>query len=334
MRKRAFFWTLTLLATLLLAVAYVEYRRWTIEPLPLAEAKVIAVKPGTPLRLLAQQLEQQGVIAHARDLVLLARLRDYAGSIQAGEYRVEPGMTTAGLLEQMVKGAVILHSLTIIEGAMFRELLAAMHSHDALQHTLEQGAGEEIMNRLGKPGMAPEGWFLPETYRFPRGTSDLEFLRRAHQAMEQYLAAAWENRAADLPLASPYEALILASIVEKETAVPEERGAIAGVFVRRLQKGMRLQTDPTVIYGLGDAFDGNLRRGDLQADTPWNTYTRGGLPPTPIALPGRASIDAVVHPEPGDALYFVSKGDGSHHFSATLEEHNQAVRRFQLRRTD
>lgn len=331
MRKRAFFWTLTLLATLLLAVAYVEYRRWTIEPLPLAEAKVIAVKPGTPLRLLAQQLEQQGVIAHARDLVLLARLRDYAGSIQAGEYRVEPGMTTAGLLEQMVKGAVILHSLTIIEGAMFRELLAAIHSHDALQHTLEQTAGEEIMNRLGKPGMAPEGWFLPETYRFPRGTSDLEFLRRAHKAMEQYLAGAWENRATDLPLASPYEALILASIVEKETAVPEERGAIAGVFVRRLQKGMRLQTDPTVIYGLGDAFDGNLRRGDLQADTPWNTYTRGGLPPTPIALPGRASIDAVLHPEPGDALYFVSKGDGSHHFSTTIEEHNAAVRKYQLK---
>ena len=201
-----------------------------------------------------------------------------------------------------------------------------------LVHTLDGVDDAELMQRLERPGQHPEGWFLPDTYHFPRGTRDIVVLRRALQAMERHLEQNWERRRPDLPLDSPYEALILASIVEKETGIPEERARIAGVFVRRLERGMRLQTDPTVIYGMGDAFDGNIRRRDLRTDTPYNTYTRGGLPPTPIALPSAEAVTAVMHPAAGEALYFVSRGDGSHVFSATLQEHNRAVRRYQLNR--
>jgi UPF0755 protein len=219
-----------------------------------------------------------------------------------------------------------------VEGWTFRQLLSALRRHEAVRDTLDGLSDEAIMARLGYPGKHPEGRFLPETYQFPRGTSDLEFLRRAYDGMQRALAAAWQGRAEDLPLDSPHEALVLASIVEKETGLASERARIAGVFVRRLRRGMRLQTDPTVIYGLGEAFDGNLRRRDLAADTPYNTYTRAGLPPTPICLPGKAAIEAVMHPAHGTSLYFVARGDGSHQFSDTLEAHNRAVQKYQLNR--
>ncbi len=296
------------------------------------EGIVHEVAPGTSLAALAHALAARGVLDRPRYLVWYARWRGIARRIRAGEYHLPAGTTPRGLLEMLVAGRVRLHRLTVVEGWTFRELRAALRAHPAIVQTLGDADGAAVMAEIGHPGEHPEGRFLPDTYRFPKGTTDVAFLRRAYEAMEAFLARAWAGRAPGLPLASPYEALVLASIVEKETSVPEERPLVAGVFVRRLARGMRLQADPTVIYGLGEAFDGNLRRRDLRRDTPYNTYTRAGLPPTPICLPGRASIEAVLHPAPGDALYFVAKGDGTHHFSATLAEHERAVRRYQLRR--
>jgi len=310
-----------------------DYQRWTGTPLPIDSARAVTVEPGTPLKLLAARLKADGVLPHARDLSWLARLRGQASEIQAGEYRVTPGMTAADLLHAMVAGRVMLHSITIVEGMTFAEMRARVRANEALAHELKGKSPRQVMQALGAPaGTRAEGWFLPDTYKFPRGTTDQAFLERAYRAMQDYLDAQWRQRADDLVLESPYDALVLASIVEKETAVPEEREKIAGVFERRLKKGMRLQTDPTVIYGLGPDFDGNITRRDLHADTPYNTYTRGGLPPTPICLPSRASIRAVLHPEPGKALYFVATGDGHHVFSDTLAEHNAAVRKYQLHR--
>jgi UPF0755 protein len=220
----------------------------------------------------------------------------------------------------------------VVEGWTFQQLLDALRENEAIRQTLTDRDGAAIMAQLGKPDLHPEGQFAPDTYRFPRGTSDLEFLRRAHNTLQEWLDSAWRERAEDLPYDSAYDALIMASIIEKETGLASEREAIAGVFVRRLKRTMRLQTDPTVIYGMGSAYNGNIRRADLRRDTPYNTYTRHGLPPTPIALPGRESLHAALHPAEGDALYFVAKGDGSHQFSATLEEHLDAVRLYQLRR--
>jgi UPF0755 protein len=263
-------------------------------------------------------------------LEILARLDGSARRIRAGEYRLPAGMAPDALLALLVSGQVLQYPLTIVEGWSVRDLLSNLRNDPILLQTLEGLDGAEIMVRLGRPDMHPEGRFLPDTYHFPRGATDLAFLQRAMQAMDSVLAAEWERRAPGLPLETPEQALVLASIVEKETSLAEERARVAGVFVRRLQIGMRLQTDPTVIYGLGEGFDGNLRRRDLQADTDYNTYTRSGLPPTPIALPGRAAIHASLHPAAGDELYFVARGDGSHHFSRTLSEHNAAVRRYQL----
>jgi UPF0755 protein len=225
---------------------------------------------------------------------------------------------------------VIQYPLTLVEGRTFRQALAVIASDPVLVADIGALTDEEIIARIGHPGVHPEGRLFPDTYLFPRGMGALDLVKRAYGRMEAVLAEEWDKRAPGLPFKDPYEALILASIVEKETGLAAERPEIAGVFVRRMQKGMRLQTDPTVIYGLGAAFDGNLRRVDLTTDTPYNTYTRGGLPPTPIALPGREAIHAVLHPAAGDSLYFVAKGDGSHAFSATLDEHNRAVRRYQL----
>lgn len=313
---------------------YSEWRRWQDQPLPIGETVIINVGQGTPVGALARDLKRQGVLEHARDLEWQARVRGLSGRIRAGEYRLQPGLTAAGLLDKLVAGEVILHALTIIEGSTFADLIRQVRAHPALKQTLPPDAGPAaVAGALGIEGH-PEGRFLPETYRFPRGTTDLEFLRRTHRALEEYLARAWQARAEGLPYARPYEALIMASIVEKETALEEERFRIAGVFVRRLQKGMRLQTDPTVIYGLGEDFDGNLTRRHLTTDTAYNTYTRGGLPPTPICLPGKAAIDAALHPAEGDELYFVATGDGGHAFAATLEEHNRNVRRYQLGRDD
>jgi len=280
---------------------------------------------------LAADLEAQGVISNAIYLRLLGRWTDQAAKIQAGEYRIRPGTTPQGLLRQLVEGRVIEHSITLVEGWTFVQVMDALRRHPALDQTLASLTGEQIMQRLNHGGEHPEGRFFPDTYHFPRGTRDEDVLRRAYDEMAALLDAEWWQRAPLLPLQSPYEALILASIVERETALASERAEIAGVFVRRLQQGIRLQTDPSVIYGMGDAFAGNLTRRDLEEDTPYNTYVHTGLTPTPICMPGRDSVRAALHPAAGDSLYFVARGDGSHEFSATLTAHNRAVRRYQLK---
>lgn len=300
--------------------------------LNLGESIIYEIRAGQSLAGVARELTEKRILERPVFLIWHARLNGTASIIKAGEYKLSPGLTAKELLEMFVSGRVVQRALTIVEGWTFRELLDAVRSAESLNVTLDDVTPEEIMAAIGLADVHPEGRFLPDTYHFPKGTTDAEFLKRAYRAMEDYLEKAWPGRDAGLPFKTPYEALILASIVEKETGVPNERGLIAGVFVERLRRGMRLQTDPTVIYGLGAAFDGNLRRRDLDQDSPYNTYTRKGLPPTPIANPGTASVDAVLHPIIDGSLYFVAKGDGSHHFSATYEEHNQAVTRYQLRR--
>ncbi len=322
-----------MLALLLAAVvaAGVIYRNFIITPLNIeGSGLTYEVASGMTLKMIAQDLQQRGVLSRAPYLVWLSYLRSEKHSVRAGEYVLVPGTTPPQLLEQLALGKVTGHALTLVEGWTFRQMLAAVARNEKLEHTLNGLSDAEIMSRLGFAGQHPEGRFYPDTYHFPKGTSDADFLKRAYRAMEQHLQAAWESRSADLPFNTPEEALILASIVEKETGLASERPLIAGVFVRRMRIGMALQTDPTVIYGLGDSFDGNLRRSDLTADTPYNTYTRVGLPPTPIAMPGLDSIRAVLHPAPGDALFFVARGDGGHVFSATLEEHNRAVFKYQI----
>ncbi|MFA7386891.1 MAG: endolytic transglycosylase MltG [Thiohalobacteraceae bacterium] len=310
-----------------------EYRAFEQTSLTVpATGAVLQVPPGRSVRGIAKELAERGILEHPRFLEWMARWSGDAARLQAGEYRIEPGTPPAALIQKLVAGKVMQHSLTLVEGWTFEQLLVAVRAHPVLRQTLQDKSAAEIMAALGHPDEHPEGRFLPDTYHFPRGMTDLEFLRRAYRAMQRELERAWATRAEGLPIATPYEALILASIIEKETGLAEERARIAGVFVRRLQKGMRLQTDPTVIYGLGKDFDGNIRRRDLRADTEYNSYTRGGLPPTPIALPGKDSLHAALHPEDGDELFFVGRGDGSHQFSATLQEHNRAVRKYQLKR--
>lgn len=261
---------------------------------------------------------------------LLARQLDAAGKLKVGEYALEPAPTPRELLRNMRQGKVLQYRVTIVEGWNIRQLRAAINRAQPLQHKTTDMSDSELMAALGFAEQHPEGRFLPETYIYQRGDSDLDVLKRAHAAMEKELAAAWASRADDLPLSSPYELLILASIIEKETGLASERPQIAGVFMRRLKMGMRLQTDPTVIYGIGSAYDGNIRRSHLTTDTPYNTYTRAGLTPTPIAMPGRDALQAAAHPAKGDALYFVAVGDGSgaHVFSASYSEHNAAVARY------
>ncbi len=288
------------------------------------------IAPRSSLRQIAEDLAQRGIIDKPYLFVLAAYLGGHSHSIKAGEYALEPGMHPRELLALFASGKVIQHAFTIVEGWNFRQLRAALAKDRELQQTLVGVDDSALMRRLGLPGMVPEGWFLPNTYHFPRGTTDVEFLRRALHAMQKYLDSVWPQRTADLPYKNAYQALIMASIVEKETAAPAERARIAGVFVRRLRLGMPLQTDPTIIYGLGTVYDGDITRRDLATDTPYNTYLRTGLTPTPIALPGKAALHAALHPEVSDALYFVSRGDGTHQFSATLDEHNKAVLKYQL----
>ncbi|NGP54678.1 endolytic transglycosylase MltG [Thioalkalivibrio sp. XN8] len=315
-----------------LAVAGAAWWAWRAldAPGPAPAPVVVEVPAGAPLARIAARLEDAGVVEHAALLEWYGRLTGLAGQVRAGEYRFPAGSTPRQVMSRLVSGEVVLHALTIVEGWTFRQLREAIETHPAIGDKLPAAPDEALMSRLGMPDMAPEGWFLPETYRFPRGTTELELLAMAHRAMVAALDEAWAGRAEGIPLETAYEALILASIIEKETGVADERREIAGVFARRLERGMRLQTDPTVIYGLGEAFDGNLRRADLRTDTPYNTYTRSGLPPTPIALPGRAALEAAVDPAPGKALYFVATGnpDGTHYFSETLAEHNRAVARY------
>ncbi len=327
--------TLTLLVVAVTAAVggYVvyDYNQWLERPLVESEsAQPLIVEPGTSFRGLLRQLEDEGILDQPRYFEFLARQSDRAGRIQAGEYLIPAGATAPLLLDRLVRGQVVQHRFTMIEGWTFRQLRAALEADPRIVNTITELDDAAVMERLGKPEEHPEGWFLPETYSFTRGTDDLTLLRRALRAMEEELQLAWDNRQEGIPLESPYEALILASIIERETGKPEERRKGAGVFTRRLQLGMRLQTDPTVIYGMGDSYDGRIRRQDLRTDTPYNTYTRHGLTPTPIAMPGAASLRAAVDPKDGEELYFVSRGDGSHHFSVTLDEHNRAVRRYIL----
>lgn len=296
----------------------------------LQEPRVFLIKPGSNIKIIAQDLTMQKIIEDPWLFILLAKLKGVETRVRAGEYQLESGQTPDDLIEVFVSGSSIQYSFTVIEGWSFRQMLDAMAKDPIIEHQLEDKTNEEIMRLIGYPDQHPEGMFFPDTYRFPKGTSDIDFLRRAYQVMQQHLEREWNQREDDLPLKSSYEALILASIIEKETGAGFERPLIAGVFTERLKRNMRLQTDPTVIYGLGESFDGDIRFRDLKKDTPYNTYLRAGLTPTPIALPGLDSIRAALHPAKTKALYFVSKGDGTHHFSETLEEHNAAVKRYQL----
>ncbi|MDH5232043.1 MAG: endolytic transglycosylase MltG [Gammaproteobacteria bacterium] len=299
-------------------------------PMAVADTGMVyMVKPGQGFIRVANELEKLGVIDDAGDYIWYARLTGQAHHIKVGEYEIQAHTSPAQFLDDLVTGRVKQYSLTIVEGWNFNQLMQAIRGHEYLQQTLVESTTKQIMEKLGLAGEHPEGRFFPDTYSFPLGTTDIAFLQRAYEAMEKVLAEQWQQREVDLPYKTPYEALIMASIVEKETGVVEEREQIAGVFVRRLQSRMRLQTDPTVIYGMGDLYKGNIRRADLKRDTPYNTYTRRGLPPTPIAMPGRAAIYAALHPDDGDTLYFVAKGDGSHYFSVTVKEHNQAVNKYQ-----
>lgn len=301
------------------------------DALPIKEqGRSFIVEPGETLTRVANRLAADGLIDKPRYLVWWGRWHGHAQGIKAGEYALTPGMTATQLLEHMARGQVIQHSLTVVEGWSFGQMLNALEKHPKIKRTLANLSDAEIMTALGHPGEHPEGRFLPETYLFSANTTDVVILQRAYDAMQEILENEWAQRDPEVLLQSPYEALILASIVEKETGVASERPQIAGVFMRRLKIGMRLQTDPTIIYGMGEEYDGNIRRDDLQRDNPYNTYTRSGLPPTPIALPGRDAIHAALHPAAGDSLYFVARGDGSHEFTATLSQHNAAVRRYIL----
>jgi len=315
------------------AVTVILYQRFQQAPINLpAQEYRYTVPAGASLNKLAYDLHASNIITHPRFFILLGRQLEVAKRLQAGEYLLTRGLTPRSLLGQFVDGKVIQYELTLIEGHTFSEMLQRLHQDPVITHTLTDESDAVIMEMLGHPDENPEGRFLPDTYYFNRGTTDLEFLDRAYKAMSSQLNASWESREDGLPFETPYEALILASIVEKETGVAEERPVIAGVFVRRLQKGMLLQTDPTVIYGMGNNFDGNLRLRDLRKDTPYNTYTRKGLPPTPIAMPGVDALHAVMHPAKGKSLYFVAMGKGKHYFSNTLKQHNLAVDKFQRKK--
>lgn len=325
---------LSIAALLLLATLWAGYRgllEWQLDRPLAGSAASFEIEKGDSLPRILRRLQERGIIEHAFWLQRAAQGGALGRHIRYGEYEISPGMTARDLLEMFVAGRVRQHAITIVEGWSFRDLIASLNRHPDLAPDAMGRSPEEIMALLGAAGQSPEGRFFPDTYFVSRGTSDLEVLRRAFAKMESVLAAEWASRSPGLPYATPYEALTLASIVEKETALAEERPQVAGVFIRRLQKKMRLQTDPTVIYGMGEAFQGNLRKDDLRRDTPYNTYTRSGLPPTPIALPGLAAIRAALHPDSGDSLYFVGRGDGSHVFSADLETHNQAVKQYQRR---
>jgi UPF0755 protein len=322
-RLRAF-----LLLVLLLAVAGAGY--YAFRPLPLPNTPFeFSLKSGSSLKSAARQMQQAKLLEQDVVFVWLARLLGKSAQIKAGNYELDHPVSPFELLEIITKGEVSQSQMSVIEGWTFKQLRAALDANADIAHDTANLSDAEILQRIGAAEAHPEGLFFPDTYYFAAGSSDLQIFKRAYRIMQQRLQETWLGREPGLPLQSPYQALILASIVEKETGTPADRAMIAGVFVNRLRKGMLLQTDPTVIYGLGEQFDGNLRKRDLLADTPYNTYTRAGLTPTPIALPGVAALQAALHPAPTDALYFVARGDGSSHFSSTLNEHNNAVNRYQ-----
>ena len=331
MRRTFRFLVRALFGCVLLAAAAVAGGWWWIQqPLKLpASPYAFDVKAGASLRTVARDLAAAGVLASDLPLVALARFRGTDRMIKAGNYEIASGVTLPELLDRLVQGDATQLALTVVEGATYASIKRALAADAGVAGTLAAVPEADVMARLGGEGASPEGWLFPDTYFYVAGSTDVAVLSRAYRLMRARLDAAWAKRAPDLPLKDSYAALILASIVEKETGSPADRPLIASVFVNRLRIGMRLQSDPTVIYGMGERFDGNLRRRDLEADTPWNTYTRDGLPPTPIALPGQAAIDAVTRPPRSDYLYFVARGDGTSEFSTNLVDHNRAVAKYQ-----
>jgi UPF0755 protein len=323
--KRIF---LLALCLTLLAIAGLGW--YAFSPLELrSDPADFSIKPGSSLKSATRQIVESGVGLNAWQFNMLGRLLGKAGSIKAGSYEVGSGITPLALLDKLTAGEVTQAEVVFIEGWTFRQVRAALNADPGAMHNSAALSDAEIMAQLGAAGRNPEGLFFPDTYLFGKGASDLDILRRAYKAMDRQLQAAWQQRAPDLPYRSPYEALIMASVIEKETGHATDRALIGGVFVNRLRIGMMLQTDPSVIYGLGEKFDGNLRKKDLLADTPHNTYTRTGLPPTPIAMPSQASLQAALNPAKTPALYFVARGDGSSEFSRTLAEHERAVAKYQ-----
>ena len=317
---------------MLAAVVLAGYAWWFVTtPIPLAGQKVaFTIAPGSGLRAATRQMNSAGIGVSPIPFELLARHLDKAQDVKAGSYELVRGARPGDLLDKITRGDFAYAEVRFIEGWTFRQLRDALEAHPDVRHDTRGLTDAQVMERVGAAGLPAEGWFFPDTYRFAKQTSDVDVLKAANAAMRKQLAASWMRRSPDSPLRTEYELLVLASIVEKETGRPEDRARIAGVFTNRLRAGMRLQTDPTVIYGLGPRFDGNLRKRDLETDTPYNTYTRDGLPPTPIAMPGLAALAAASRPDPTDALYFVSRGDGSSEFSRTLPDHNRAVRKYQL----
>lgn len=317
-----------LIVLVLLATAGLGYYVHYPLPLPVTPFE-FDLRPGSSLKSVAREMRQAGLFGQDWPFVWLARLRGKSAQLKAGSYALDHAISPLELLEVITNGEVTQRQISIIEGWTFKQLRVSLNANLDIAHDTLNLTDAEILQRIGATEVHPEGLFSPDTYYFAAGSSDVLIFKRAYQIMQQRLQEAWLARAPDLPLQTPYQALILASIVEKETGTPGDRSKIAGVFVNRLRKGMLLQTDPTVIYGLGDKFDGNLHKRDLLADTTYNTYTRGGLTPTPIALPGLAALQATLHPAQTDALYFVARGDGSSQFSGTLAQHNRAVNQYQ-----
>ena len=328
---------LLLLIGLFAAALLLGFSAWKLDstlkqPLHLTEEQLLDVPAGATPTGTFNRLEADGVLDGAFWLRLYWRFNLEGQPLHSGEYRLTPGLTAQGLIGLWQRGEVVQYSLTLVEGWNFRQVRSALAKHEKIVQSLAGLSDSEVMDKLGHPGVFPEGRFFPDTYRFVRGMTDVEFLKKAYNRLDDVLAQEWSKRAADAPYTDPYQALIMASLVEKETGVPEERGQIAGVFVRRMKIGMLLQTDPTVIYGLGERYNGKLTRAHLKEANPYNTYMVAGLPPTPIAMVGREAIHAALNPVPGSSLYFVARGDGSHIFSDDLDAHNAAVREFQLKR--
>lgn len=323
--KRLLFLLLFSAALLAAAMGYYATRPLTLPALPYE----FSLNQGAGLKAVARQIQQAGVLSNDWMFVWMARMLGKSSRIKAGNYQLETVVTPLELLDMITQGRVSQSEFIIIEGSSFNQLRSSLNVNSAIRHDSASLSEAEILQHLGAQGAQAEGLFFPDTYYFANGASDLSILKRAYQTMQNHLTECWAARAPNLPLDSPYQALTLASIVEKETGQARDRRMIAGVFINRLRNGMMMQTDPTVIYGMGMQFDGNLRKRDLFADTPYNTYTRKGLPPTPIALPGLAALQATLHPATTDALYFVARGDGSSEFSATLAQHNRAVNRYQ-----
>jgi len=321
-----------LLGTLLLGILWNDYRTFTNQAIVTEAPIILEVVKGSSFQRIMNRLSYQAPAADSIWFKILAHKEGLATQLKAGEYKLAVGLKPLGFLLQLSEGKVMQHSLTFPEGWNFKQLRQVLAENSDLKHTIESTSDKDILQKIGSKESHPEGLFFPDTYHFEKNTTDLVILKKAYFKMQKVLNYQWQNRTSGLPLKTAYQALILASIIEKETGVVYERPVISGVFIRRLKKGMRLQTDPTVIYGMGENYKGNIRKSDLRTLTAYNTYRINGLPPTPIAMPGQHAIHSALHPDKGDSIYFVAKGDGSHQFSATLSQHNNAVNKFQRKR--